>query len=161
MKLLILRHASAVPPGDPDVGDKDRPLTARGRKRFKKAVKGLSEITAAPDVLLTSPLRRARETAEIAGKAWKLAPTEEPLLAGGSPEALLAAIGAHPVDSAVALVGHEPDLSQFLAHVVGGVAERLPFKKGGAALVELDDGAAGAGRLIWFMPPRLLRALRG
>jgi phosphohistidine phosphatase len=161
MKLLILRHASAVPPNDPEVADEDRPLTPRGRKRFKKAVKGLAEVTDPPDVLLTSPLRRARETAEIAGKAWKVAPMEEPLLAGGSPEALLSAISVHPGDSTVALVGHEPDASRFLAHLLGGVAERLPFKKGGAALVELDDGAAGAGRLIWFMPPRLLRALCG
>ncbi len=114
-----------------------------------------------PDLLLTSPLLRARETAKIAGKAWKVKPTEEPLLAGGTPEALLAAVATHPEDSVVALVGHEPDLGRLLAHVVGGVGERLPFKKGGAALVELEGGEAGEGRLIWFMPPRLLRALRG
>jgi phosphohistidine phosphatase len=153
MKLLMVRHASAVRSGDPGVADADRSLTPRGRKRFR------TEIMPAPDLLLTSPLLRARETAEIAGKGWKLTPTEEPLLAGGTPPALLAALGAHPEDSTIALVGHEPDMSRFLAHVVGGLPERLPFKKGGAALVELDGGAAGAGRLIWFMPPRLLRAL--
>src|SRR5262245_51521612 len=160
MKLLIVRHASAAAPEE-GVADEDRALTPRGRKRFKKAVEGLAEIMPSPDVLLTSPLRRARETAEIAGKSWKLTPTEEPLLAGGSAEELLASVTAHAEDSVVALVGHEPDMSRFLAHLVGGPAERLPFKKGGAALVELPSDASGGGRLLWFMPPRLLRALRG
>ncbi|HXJ79427.1 MAG TPA: histidine phosphatase family protein [Candidatus Methylomirabilis sp.] len=158
MRLLILRHAAARP-GSPDVADEDRPLSSRGRKRFKKAAKGLAEIVGTPDLLLTSPLLRARQTAKIAGKVWKLGLTEEPLLAGGSPEALVQAMTEHPKDSVVALVGHEPDLSRLLAHVVGGAGERFPFKKGGAALVELD-GTDGAGRLIWFMPPRCLRAFR-
>lgn len=161
MKLLIVRHATAVRSDTPDLADEDRPLTSRGRKRFKKAAKGLAEILASPDLLLTSPLLRARETAKIAGKVWKVEPTEEPLLSGGTPEALLAAVATHPEDSVVALVGHEPDLGRLLAHVVGGVGERLPFKRGGAALVELEGGEGGGGRLIWFMPPRLLRALRG
>jgi phosphohistidine phosphatase len=161
MMLLIVRHATAARPDTPGMADEDRPLTPRGRERFKKAARGLAEIMPAPDLLLTSPLRRARETAEIAGKTWKVTPREEPLLAGGNPEALLAAVAARSENSVVALVGHEPDMSRLLAHVVGGLGERLPFKKGGAALVDLDDGAAGNGRLIWFMPPRLLRTLGG
>ena len=160
MRLLILRHATAVPSGSPDLADEDRPLTGRGRKRFKKVARGLAEIMQAPDLLLTSPLLRARQTAKIAGKAWSLTPTEEPLLAGGSPEAVLAAVAAHPASSVVALVGHEPDVSRLLSHVVGGAAEHMPFKKGGAALVELGEGGASNGQLIWFLPPRLLRALR-
>ena len=159
MKLLILRHAAAARPDSPAVADEDRPLTSRGRKRFKKAAKGLAEIMGAPDLLLTSPLLRARQTAKIAGKVWKLEPTEEPLLAGGSPEALLQSMVVHPEHSVVALVGHEPDVSRLLAHVVGGGGERFPFKKGGAAFVELGDGTDRVGRLIWFMPPRCLRAL--
>jgi len=160
MKLLLLRHATAVPADTADVADEDRPLTGRGRRRFKKAALGLAEIIEPPDLLLTSPLRRARETALIAGKAWKVTPTEEPALAGGSPEAILAAVATHPGSAVVAVVGHEPDMSRLLSHVVGSAGDRVPFKKGGAALVELEDGASGAGRLIWFLPPRLLRALR-
>jgi phosphohistidine phosphatase len=159
MKLLMLRHAPAAPSVPPDGADEERPLTGRGRRRFKKAARGLAEIIEAPDLLLTSPLRRARETASIAGKAWNVSPTEEPLLAGGSPEVLLAAVAAHPEHSVVALVGHEPDMSRLLSHVVGGLGERMPFRKGGAALVELDGDPAGGGRLLWFLPPRLLRAL--
>jgi phosphohistidine phosphatase len=161
MKLLLLRHAIAVPAGASDIADGDRPLTAKGRKRFKKAARGLSQIMPTPDLMLVSPLLRARETAEIAGKAWGLKGTPEPLLAGGDPEALLAAVAAQAKLDVVVLVGHEPDLSQLLAHVTGGGGERMPFKKGGAALVEFDNDEASSGRLIWFMPPRLLRKLGG
>jgi len=161
MKLLILRHAIAAPPGTPGVADEDRPLTPRGRKRFEEAARGLAEIMPSPDLLLTSPLPRALETAQIAGKAWGLTPTVEPLLAGGRSEAVLSVLAGRPKDSVVALVGHEPDVSWLVAHVVGGLGERLTFKKGGAALLELDDVATGSGRLIWFMPPRLLRTLGG
>src|SRR5262245_29451842 len=161
MKLLIVRHATAVRSDTPDLADEDRALTSRGRKQFKKAAKGLAEIMAPPDLLLTSPLLRARETAKIAGKVWKVEPTEEPLLSGGTPEALLAAVATHPEEFVIALVGHEPDLGRLLAHVIGGVGERLPFKRGGAALVELEVGEGGGARLVWFMPPKLLRALRG
>jgi len=161
MKLLLLRHAIAVPADTSGIADEDRPLTSKGRKRFKKAARGLAEIVATPDLLLASPLLRARETAEIAGKAWGLKVTPEPLLAGGTPEALLSAVAAHSKLDVVVLVGHEPDLSKLLAHLIGGDGEGLSFKKGGAALVGLDDDTTSSGRLIWFMPPRLLRTFGG
>ena len=62
-------------------------------------------------------------------------------------------------DGVVAVVGHEPGISALLAHLIGGAADNLPFKKGGAALVAMDG--AGAGRLVWFLPPRVLRAVGG
>ena len=162
MKLLILRHAIAVPAGTPDIDDRDRPLTPRGRKRFKKAARGLARILPKPHALFTSPLPRALETAEIAGAAWgDMTPIEDPRLAGGHSEDLLPDLAAHGEDALVALVGHEPDVSQFLGRLVGGAAEGLAFKKGGAALVEIDAAAPASGRLIWFLPPRLLRRLGG
>ena len=63
MKVLIVRHAIAVPSGTPDIDDRDRPLTPRGRKRFRKAAQGLACILPRPDALFTSPLPRALETA--------------------------------------------------------------------------------------------------
>jgi phosphohistidine phosphatase len=162
MKLLILRHATAVASGTPDIDDRDRPLTARGRKRFKKAARGLARILPKPDALFTSPLPRALETAEIAATAWGgVIPVEDPRLAGGHSEDILPGLAAHGEDALVALVGHEPDVSHLLGRLVGGAGERLAFKKGGAALVEIDGAAPGSGRLIWFLPPRLLRRLGG
>jgi hypothetical protein len=67
-------------------------------------------------------------------------------------------VDAHRSASLVALFGHEPDVSELLAHILGTAqADRLSFKKGGAALVELDGGLTG--RLVWFLPPRVLRDL--
>jgi phosphohistidine phosphatase len=163
MRVLVIRHAIAAPREAPGVADGDRRLTSRGKKRFRKAARGLARIVGRPDVLLTSPLARAVETAEIAAEAWgKIDPIPEPLLADGEPEAVLASLASRDTDAVVALVGHEPHVSALLGHLTGGRGESLPFKKGGAALVELPDGGgAGSGRLIWFLPGRLLRQLGG
>src|SRR5574341_104412 len=100
MRLLVIRHAIAVPRGTPGIADDDRPLTPRGRRRFQKAARGLARIAARPDVLLTSPLLRARSTAELAAKAWgRIKPTLEPTLAGDSLPELLATLSAHPADA--------------------------------------------------------------
>jgi phosphohistidine phosphatase len=162
MKVLIVRHAIAVPSGNPDIDDRDRPLTPRGRKRFRKAARGLACILPRPDALFTSPLPRALETAQIAAEAWgDVTPVEDPRLAGGHAEDILPTLTAYGEDALVALVGHEPDVSHLLGRLVGGAGEGLTFKKGGAALVEVDGAAAANGRLIWFLPPRLLRRLGG
>ena len=161
MEILIVRHAPAVERGTPGYADDDRPLTEEGKKKFRKAARGLARIVAKPDVILTSPLPRARETAEIAAEAWGGAPlTVAPPLAGGSIRELGALLAAHNEADRVALFGHEPDVSELLAHLVGSSNDdRLAFKKGGAALVELNDGLAAGGTLLWFVPPRVLREL--
>jgi phosphohistidine phosphatase len=162
MKLLILRHAIAVASGTPDVDDRDRRLTPRGRRRFRKAARGLARILPRPDALFTSPLPRARETAEIAAEAWgDVTPVEDARLASGHVEDLLPELAAHGEDALVAVVGHEPDVSHLLGRLVGGAGEGLVFKKGGAALVAIEAAEHASGRLIWFLPPRLLRRLGG
>lgn len=161
MRLLIIRHASAVPSGTPGVADDDRPLTPRGRARFRLAARGLAKIAHRPDVLLTSPLPRARATAAIAARAWgRVEPAIERVLAHGAVGEIVTALSRQPADATIAIVGHEPVLSALLARLVGASdGARLPFKKGGAALVDLPDGVRGAGRLVWFVKPRILRAL--
>jgi phosphohistidine phosphatase len=163
VKLLLVRHAAAVPSGTPGVADDERPLTPEGRAKFRAAAAGLARITGRPDALLTSPLPRARATAEIAARAFKrIEPTIEPALAHGTVDAIVAALGAQPPGATVAIVGHEPTLSALLARLLGAArGEALAFKKGGAALVDLPDGPSGAGRLVWFLKPRLLRTLAG
>jgi len=69
VKRLLVRHAAAVPRGMPGIPDDERPLTPKGRAKFSAAAKGLARIARRPDVLLTSPLPRARATAEIAARA--------------------------------------------------------------------------------------------
>ena len=115
MRLLIIRHAVAVERGTPEIADDDRPLTRKGRRSFQKAARGLARIQPRPDTLLTSPLPRARETAEIAAQAWgKLKPKNTDVLAGGSFAEIAGVLDKLPRDATVAVVGHEPDVSELL-----------------------------------------------
>lgn len=161
MKLLLIRHAAAVPSGTPGVSDDERPLTPDGEARFRLAAGGLARITDRPEILLTSPLARARATAGIAARAFgRIEPRIEPALAHGNADTILTALAVHRSATAIAVVGHEPLLSGILARLVGvSDSERIAFKKGGAALVDLPHGLSGAGRLVWFLEPRILRTL--
>ncbi len=160
MRLLIVRHAIAVSRGTPDIPDEERALTRRGIRRFQRAAKGLARLVKRPDTLLTSPLLRARETAEIAARAWGgVEPEDTPALAGGSFQDL-AGVLAPLAGSTVAIVGHEPDLSALLARLLGTpMADRVTFRKGGAALVEVAGALEDGGNLLWYLPPRILRKL--
>jgi phosphohistidine phosphatase len=161
VRLLLIRHAIAVPGGTPGVADDARPLSSRGRKRFRAAARGLARIVDRPDALFTSPLPRAAETADIAAEAFgKLEPRHESALARGGSDAILALLRRQPRESTVAIVGHEPALSQVLARLLGSArGERFAFKKGGAALVDVPGEGRSAGRLVWFLKPRILRYL--
>jgi phosphohistidine phosphatase len=161
MRLLIIRHALAVERGTPDIADDDRPLTPEGERKFKKAARGLARVATRPEAILSSPLPRAWRTAEIAAAAWgRLAPERTPALVGGSLGDLAHALGPYGAQSTVAIVGHEPHLSGLLAELLGSrTAERLTFRKGGAALVDVPADLASGGNLVWFLPPKLLRAL--
>jgi phosphohistidine phosphatase len=161
MKITIIRHAIAVPSGTEGIPEEKRPLTKKGRRRFQKAARGLAEICDRPDVLLTSPLPRAVETAEIAANAWgRVEPTEEPALANGNIDEILGALARYGSDQNVALVGHEPTLSLLLARLLGGGAsERLTLRKGGVAQIDVPGLPHEGGQLDWFLRPRILRTL--
>ncbi len=159
LRLLIVRHAIAVPRGTPGIADDDRPLTERGIDRFRGAAAGLARLVARPDVILTSPLPRAKETALLAAKAWGgPEPRATRCLADGTVEDLFKVLGRHRSAAGVAIFGHEPHLSEVLAALLGARgSEGLEFKKGGAALVEIEGPPQEGGKLIWFLPPRILR----
>ena len=161
MRLLIIRHATAVPRGTPGIPDDERPLTPEGEQKFRKAARGLARIQDRPDALLSSPLPRAWRTASIAAEAWgEIAPKKTEALIAAELEDLAPVLGQYSQDATVAIVGHEPGLSALLARLLGTEeADRLTFKKGGAALVELPGPLAAGGSLVWFLPPRVLRNL--
>ena len=166
MQLLIIRHAIAeektrfARSGKPDA---KRPLTAVGRRKFKKSLKGLGR--AAPDIrlLATSPFVRARQTCELAKKIFpKARVVVLPALAsGGNPRALTAWLAARKTKDAVAIVGHEPDLSKLAALLTGAGAPAFTFKKGGAALIVFDGRALrGHGSVEWLLTPALMRRVK-
>lgn len=161
MQLLIIRHAIAVPRGTPGIPDEDRPLTPEGEQKFREAAKGLAKLVDRPDALLTSPWLRAKQTAAIAAAAWgRLEPKEAAALASGSFEDQAAVLDEYPGDATVAVVGHEPWVSELLARLLGTRQDsRLEFKKGGAALVDVPGHLAGGGSLVFYLPPKVLRKL--
>ena len=161
MRLLIVRHAIAVPRGTPDLPDAKRPLTKEGRARFRKAARGIARQFGPPDVLLTSPWLRAAQTAAILAKAWgRVEPKEAKALAGGTFEEQAVMLDRFAKEATVAIVGHEPYLSELLARLVGArQSERLALKKGGLAVVDLPGKLAGGGTLVSFLPPAVLRRL--
>ena len=161
MQLLIIRHAIAVPRGTPGLPDEDRPLTPEGEQKFREAAGGLAKIVDRPDALLTSPWLRAKQTAAIAAAAWgRIEPQETAALASGSFDEQAAVLDRYPDDATVAVVGHEPWVSELLARLVGTRHDaRLEFKKGGAALVDVPGRLAGGGQLVFYLPPKVLRKL--
>jgi len=161
MQLLVIRHGIAVERGTPGIPDEDRPLTPEGEEKFAEAAKGLASLVERPDALLTSPLLRAKQTAALAAAAWgKIDPVETPALAGGSFEEQAAVLDRYRGDATVAVVGHEPHLSALLARLLGSRHDdRVAFRKGGAALVDVPGRLAGGGQLVWFLSPKVLRKL--
>jgi phosphohistidine phosphatase len=160
MQLVIIRHAIAVDRETTDVPDEERPLTRKGIRRFRSAARGLARLVPRPDMLFTSPLLRARQTARIAARAWGGPdPVEAVALAGGAFEEVAETLSGFAAEAVVAIVGHEPQVSEILARLLGGAdAERLVFKKGGVALVDVPGRLEEGGTLVFYMPPRALRS---
>jgi phosphohistidine phosphatase len=162
MDILLLRHAKAEERSIVR-RDRHRALTAAGRRDMAKAARGLQRLLTALDVVGSSPLTRARQTAEILARRYNVPQILEleELAPGASPGALLEWLRGQSPDGVIALVGHEPDLGRLAAFLLTGRAGSfVPLKKAGACLIRLDgDIEAGSGKLAWLVPPRALRAL--
>ena len=167
MQLYFLRHGPAGQPGDPAYpDDADRPLTPRGRRRTRQAARGVRRLGLKIDAVLTSPLIRARQTADIVVEVLRLEPSRTRitmgLSSGGLFETVIDELLKDQPDAGVLLVGHEPDLSRFVSRLVSGEADRvsLQLKKAGLCGVEAErmppDGHA---RLMFLLQPRQLRAI--
>jgi phosphohistidine phosphatase len=165
MNLYFMRHGIATPKEDPAT-DHDRPLTDKGAKRVRKAAKGVRRLGLSFDVLLSSPLVRARQTAEIvAGLLRHEAAVEE--ISSLAPEStidqLIEDLRRYQDRSSLLLFGHEPSLSSAVGHLIGAKGGRgvnLDFKKGGLCLVEIDAPARpNAGTLRWLLTAKQLRLL--
>jgi phosphohistidine phosphatase len=161
MRLLLIRHAIAVPRGTPGIPDTRRPLTPEGEEKFRDAARGIARLVERPHALLTSPWLRATQTAAIVAAAWRGIEAIETAALAGRPFAEQAALlDRYPADATIAIVGHEPYLSSLLARLLGGRrAERLQLKKGGIALVDVPGRLGEGGTLVLFVPPKVLRRL--
>lgn len=166
MQLLVIRHAIAE---EREVHaatgghDDDRPLTPFGKRRMRRNAEGLRRAATHIELLASSPLVRAQQTARIVADEYRMSDVEvvEALRPDRHPRELLAWLAKQPPDATVAVVGHDPHVSSLVTWCLAGSdGPGVVFKKGGAALLEFDrKPAAGKGRLHWLLTPAQLRDL--
>ena len=159
-ELLLIRHGIAVERGSTATDD-ERALSTEGRARTRQVLKRLLRLELSCDSLISSPLVRARQTAELAlqlGLGDTLNFRDE-LAPGRDPLPLLQEVLAEEWQR-LALFGHEPDLSQLTSHLLGCSTNSLQLKKAGVALVELEPGLPqlepGSGQLKLLLSPKVL-----
>ena len=157
MKIYFLRHGKAENRSEWRGDDADRPLTPAGEEAMRREAEALRAMDLALDLIVTSPLARARRTAEIVAGELGLGGclVEDARLASGFDVARLEQILAeHGPAESVMVVGHEPDFGQTVAELIGG--GDVVMKKGGLARVDVAEPAAGGGELVWLLTPPLL-----
>lgn len=158
MRVYFLRHGKAEDRAEWQGRDADRPLTPEGEEIMRREAEALRAMGLAPDVIVTSPLARARRTAEIVADGLGLSGrlVEDDRLAPGFDLDRLEQVFASRAPGArtVLVVGHEPDFSETVSALIGG--GDVVMKKGGLARVDVAAPAAGGGRLEWLLTPVLL-----
>jgi phosphohistidine phosphatase len=166
MELYFLRHGKAAEPGSAGAGDDfSRALTERGIDELEAEAAALEFLGFKPDVILTSPLIRAKHTAEIVAKRLGLKKrliVAEPLSSGCDLERLRQLLAHYSNAEKVLLVGHEPDFSAMIGELIGGGAASVEIKKASLAAVKVNRSVRpGGGTLRWLLPPRVLRLCGG
>ncbi|HZJ30666.1 MAG TPA: phosphohistidine phosphatase SixA [Vicinamibacterales bacterium] len=162
-ELYIVRHAIAAERGSEWPDDTKRPLTERGINRFKEVVKGLRRLDITVDEVFTSPLVRARQTAEILASGLEgKAPVKvlDALAPGHTAASVMTQLARVAKRRRVALVGHEPELGELAAYLIGA-GRALAFKKGGICRIDLGSlTSKSAASLVWFLPPNVARQVK-
>ena len=166
MRLLVVRHGIAE---DREVfartnrDEAARPLTTEGRRKMERGALGLRQVVPEVDLLASSPLRRAADTADIIAQAYGDLRVERvaELSPGGGVERVIGWLQGHAGRGTVAVVGHEPDLSCMVCALVSGTDKPfLELRKGAACLLDLPGRVArGAATLDWLLGPKHLRRL--
>jgi phosphohistidine phosphatase len=160
--LYLVRHAIAAERGEEWPDDSKRPLTEAGINRFREAAEGLKALDVEIDEIFTSPLVRAMQTADLLAAALDPRPRVkllDALAPGHTPAAVMAQLAKAAKRRRIALVGHEPDLGELAAHLIGST-RALPFKKGGVCRIDVEGlTSTRAAALLWFVPPKVLRKL--
>ncbi len=148
----------------PLMDDAKRPLTPEGKQKMREIASGLVRAGLEADWIVSSPLVRAVETAEIVAEALEFQASLGPLRCsrpGGDPEALITFLAKRSNRRRVLVVGHEPDLGELAARLIGaGRNANMPFKKGGCCLITFSEfPPKSPGRLVWWLTPRIMRKL--
>jgi phosphohistidine phosphatase len=161
LDIFIVRHGIAYeqdPLRWPD--DAERPLTMEGEVAFRKAARGLTKLTDPPSVVLSSPYVRAWRTAEILSEEAGWPPPEpfKALEANRDAQGVIEELNDIEGEASIALVGHEPMLSELISMLIGGA--NVDLKKGAVARLDAHALTRGGATLRWLLPPKALRAAR-
>jgi phosphohistidine phosphatase len=163
MQLYFVRHGKAVASEEWTGAERDRPLTADGRDEMRLVARGLRRLGVAPEVIYTSPLARAKETADLIGVALNAPVSERTELEPGARlEDVATAVTARPDASVLLFAGHEPDFSEMIGQLIGVLGPaRVEMKKGACCRVDASGTPPldGRGTLIWLLTPKQLARL--
>ncbi|HEV8131455.1 MAG TPA: phosphohistidine phosphatase SixA [Acidobacteriota bacterium] len=161
MILYFVRHAIAQDAQSWGKGDETRPLTAEGVKKMREVAAGLAKVVEGFDEICCSPLVRARQTAEVLTQQFKhkkdLVIWKE-LIPGTEPAELQNKVNRLKADT-VALVGHEPHLGYSVSYFLSGKQDtvQIDFKKAAVCCIEFNGSIPAT--LLWFIPPKVARAM--
>lgn len=162
LELYLIRHGVAAERGEAYPDDSRRPLTARGVAKLRDEAKGLAALEVSFDLIITSPLVRTRQTADVISECLQGKPavvTSDALAPAGTPAAVIQEVARHARLARIALVGHEPNLGELAAQLIGARSP-IEFKKGAVCRIDFDVlPPKGLGQLRWFIPPKVLRKL--
>jgi len=162
MELYIVRHGIAVDREDPKCpADPERFLTDEGIEKTRQVAKGVAEVAAVPDLMISSPYLRAIQTAELFATALEYPKQKirksDLLLPGAEPLQLFRELSKDKDLSTVFVFGHAPHLDDLLATAIASKHHITSLKKAGVALVELKRLVPPTGELVWLATPKLLR----
>jgi phosphohistidine phosphatase len=161
MQVYLLRHGVAEK-DRPGLSDADRALTQDGRRKLRQVLRAASEAQVKPTLLLSSPLKRAIETAEIAQEVLEYKSEilrTKALLPGSRPEQVWEEIRVHRDEASLMLVGHNPLFAELSGYLLGSSEMQVDFKKG--ALLRIDFDAFRAqpkGILRWYLTAKVAAA---
>jgi phosphohistidine phosphatase len=157
LSLYFLRHGQAGNRADWHGDDSKRPLTVEGKQRMEREAAAIRKLKLPLDLIVSSPLVRAYQTAEILAKALGASTrliADNRVAPGFGPKELVAIAAEHRNAKGLMLVGHEPDFSDTISHLIGG--GRLTMKKGALAYLDMEGPASLRGVLVCLIPPKVL-----
>ncbi|MDO8550632.1 MAG: phosphohistidine phosphatase SixA [Ignavibacteria bacterium] len=154
MNIYLIRHGNAESISTAK-SDFDRKLTLKGKESLRKAAEGWKEIIKSFDIIASSPLTRAMQTAEIIAAVFNYKEkiiTDKRITSGCKPEDLIDFVRSFDEDD-IAVVGHEPDMSRNLSALVSSSGMYAEFKKGCIAKINFEGKVRASGGTLEFLIP--------
>lgn len=164
MRLYLIRHSNAVEMGEGDYDDSQRPLTQQGFQKMERIASALQRLGLKPDLIVSSPYARARQTAEILAKGVNYKAViqfNDALIPIGEANTMIGEINEKYLVDELVLVGHEPSLSMLIGTLTAANPKMaITLKKGGVCCLIADDlRVERSASLEWLLTPKILSGL--